>query len=293
MTYEFSRNGRHYHGHFSPKHYRGHGHSGGGGCGGAECACFASGSRILTARGEIAVEFLRSSDRLITHDGRELPIKWIGWRRVNIAAHPEPGKVAPIRIAQGALGENAPQRDLLVSPDHAMYLNGSFIPASALVNGANITQMQTSDVAYYHVELDEHAIILAEGAATESFLEREDNRSYFSNSRDATTLHPELRTGAVCERCNKRGLYGRVREWTLARAAGAGHRLHGLAAKLGFREMARAAAALNAKAMQSLLGTAAPFASFGPTVEDAQRQIAERAAPAKTPETSAQTKVAA
>lgn len=225
----------------------------------ARCACFRSGARILTTRGEVPVEDLRPGDRAIVSGGGCRPIRWIGARRIAIAAHPAPKTVAPIRIARGALGENAPHRDLCVSPDHAMYLNGALIPAAALLNGVSITQGFAEDVTYYHVELDKHSIIFAEGAATESFLERGDNRSCFVNSTRSV-----LSTSAAEATMNK----------ALAGLARLGRELHRAASRIGLRRLAGAGARLNASAEQRLAGAAAPCATFGPVVDQARRKIA-------------------
>jgi hypothetical protein len=255
-----------------------------------ELCCFKSGSLILTTDGEIPVEALKPGDKVIGLQGVELPIKWVGTRRVNVAAHPEPARAAPIHIARGALGENTPHRDLYVSPDHAMYLNGVLIKASALVNGVNIVQVPVGEVVYHHVEFDEHAVIFAEGAATESFLEREGSRSHFSNSTGATMLHPEF--GAALAQERRKGVGSRVNGWMLARTAGVGHRLYRLAERFGLRGVAGAAARLNGLAMQRLIGAVAPRVSFGPVVDEARRQIADRARSGMLPEASRRPKAA-
>jgi hypothetical protein len=250
----------------------------------ARCACFQSGARILTTRGEVAVEHLRPGDRAITLSGGHRPIRWIGWRRINLATHPTPKTVAPIRIARGALGEDTPHRDLLVSPDHAMYLKGALIPAAALVNSVNITQALTEDVTYYHVELDKHSIIFAEGAATESFLERGDNRSCFVNSTGAVLLHPAFGPREEGNR-QTRGA-AQAADRALAALARLGEWAHRAADHGGFRRMAGAGAWLNARAEQRLAGAAAPCATFGPLIDQTRREIARRARPVrKTSET--------
>lgn len=124
------------------------------------------------------------------------PIKWIGWRRINLAAHPRPDTVVPIRIRQGAFADNLPHRDLLVSPDHAIYVDGKLICARQLVNGTTIRQEQgRASVDYFHVELDQHAILLSEGLTTESYLDT-GNRDFFANAGTPQALHPDL-TGAA------------------------------------------------------------------------------------------------
>ena len=84
----------------------------------------------------------------------------------------------PIRIQAGAFAPNTPRRDLLLSPDHAVYVDGRLIPVRYLVNGASIAQVETDSVTYWHVELDRHDVILAEGLAAESYLDT-GNRSVF------------------------------------------------------------------------------------------------------------------
>jgi hypothetical protein len=143
-------------------------------------ACFARGTRITTGRGEVAVERLRPGMQVPTASGRMARIGWIGRVTVDLAAHPE---AAPIRVRAGALGPCVPRRDLLLSPDHALLVAGQLVPVRRLRNGATIvTQADRSRVTYYHVELDRHDALLAEGAAAESFLDT-GNRRQFSHGR--------------------------------------------------------------------------------------------------------------
>ena len=157
--------------------------------------CFAAGTRILTARGEVAVEHLTTHDAVVTLDnGKQVarPVKWLGRRRIDLTAHPHPETVAPIRILRGAFAENVPHRDLVVSPDHAVFADGRLICARQLINGTTIRQEQDwNSVDYFHVELDAHAILLAEGLPTESYLNT-GNRGFFANSDQPLVLHPDL-----------------------------------------------------------------------------------------------------
>ena len=161
--------------------------------------CFAAGSRILTASGELPVEAVRAGMLVpsLTHR-RPLRVTWVGERRVDCAAHPRPAEVWPVRIAADALAPGVPHRDLLVSPDHAVALpdgrgGAVLIPARHLVNGATIVQEQRDVVCYHHVELEWHGVLVAEGLAAESYLDT-GNRGGFADigerPRDFAPLHP-------------------------------------------------------------------------------------------------------
>ena len=132
--------------------------------------CFMRGTSILTARGDVPVQALRAGeDRVVTRDGRLAPVAWVGWREFEAARHPRPADVMPVRVRAGAIAPGRPRRDLLLSPDHALALDGVLIPVRYLVNGATIVQEAWQGrIAYYHVELDRHDVLLAEGVAAES-----------------------------------------------------------------------------------------------------------------------------
>jgi hypothetical protein len=108
--------------------------------------CFAEGTRILTETDETKVEDLNNGDRLILANGETCPITWIGKRRLNLTGHPRPESVQPIRIAAGALADGLPARDLILSPDHALYLEGHLIPAKSLLNGYSIAQLNRPSI---------------------------------------------------------------------------------------------------------------------------------------------------
>ena len=161
--------------------------------------CFAEGTRIATESGETAVEGLQAGDRVATLQNGETvfrPIKWIGQRRIDLAAHPRPELAAPIRIRAGAFGDAQPVRDLVVSPDHCLFVDGKLIPAKRWSNGTSIVQeLSRRSVMYYHVELDRHAVLLAEGLPAESYLDT-GNRAFFANAGLALVLHPEFHVSA-------------------------------------------------------------------------------------------------
>ncbi len=158
----------------------------------AGVACFAAGTRIATARGLVAVEALRVGDRIPTLVGGRLRrVRWIGWRRLAPPRHPRPEEVQPVRIRKDSFGDGVPQRDLLLSPDHAVFSAGVLIPARHLVNGTSIVQEEVEEITYVHVELDRHDVLLAEGLACESYLDT-GNRAAFANGGAASALHPDF-----------------------------------------------------------------------------------------------------
>jgi hypothetical protein len=163
--------------------------------------CFAAGTRIATPRGAIPVERLREGDTVLTFSGKARPVQWIGRRTLDCNRHIAPERVKPIRIAPHAFGENRPRRALLLSPDHSIFIEDVFIPVKHLVNGTTVTQIDVATVTYYHVELPNHDVVLAEGLPTETYLET-GGRFAFANGGGATQLHPdfapdEMRVGMV------------------------------------------------------------------------------------------------
>ena len=153
-------------------------------------ACYCPGTLILTNRGDMPVEILAIGDSVLTADGRIKTVRWIGRRSYAgrfLAANPN---VQPIRFRAGSLGDGLPRRDLLVSPEHAMFLDGLLVPARCLVNGSTIIRANVEQVDYVHVELDTHDVILAEGAPSESFMDDE-SRGMFHNAHEFATLYPD------------------------------------------------------------------------------------------------------
>ncbi len=114
----------------------------------ATMTCFVTGTLIRTARGEIAVENLRIGDLVVTTEGRERPIVWIGHREIDCTARATPRDAWPVRIAAGAFGEKRPARDLYVSPGHGLCVDcvgEALIHAQSLVNGATIARVPSRD----------------------------------------------------------------------------------------------------------------------------------------------------
>ena len=153
---------------------------------------YVSGTAIATTQGITAVESLQIGDELLTHTGTVKSVKWIGRRSYAGRFLTSNSHVHPIRLRTGSLGGGLPLRDLLVSPEHALFLNGLLVPARLLTNGSTILQeRQLMRVDYYHVELDTHQVILAEGASSESFLDN-DSRDVFHNAGEYAAMYRDM-----------------------------------------------------------------------------------------------------
>ena len=96
-----------------------------------------------------------------------------------------------MRIAAGSFADNVPERDVYLSPDHAVFVDGVLIPVKYLIDGETIVQVPRDEVVYYHVELPEHDVMLAEGLAVETYLDTGD-RATFDNAPGAVVMQPQF-----------------------------------------------------------------------------------------------------
>ena len=188
--------------------------------------CYCPGTLIMAEQGEVAIEHLSIGDRVITASGSLKPIRWIGRRSYTSRFAACNRDLWPVCITSGALANNVPRRDLWVSPLHAIYLEGVLIPAGQLVNGTTIVQSAPQGSLHYvHIELDEHDVIWAEGAAAESFVD-DMGRGMFHNAAeyhatygdeagcDSAYYAPRLNQGHEVEAVRRR-----IAQRSLARAA--------------------------------------------------------------------------
>ena len=157
----------------------------------APVACFAQGTRIATPHGSVAVENLRQGDRVTTFSGIAHPIQWIGRRCLDCRRHTDPERVRPVRIARHAFGLNRPERVLMLSPDHSIFVEGVLIPIKYLINDATVAQISVGEITYYHLELANHDVVLAEGLPAETYLET-GTRSAFENGGSVAQLQPDF-----------------------------------------------------------------------------------------------------
>jgi hypothetical protein len=141
---------------------------------GSQHHCFVRGSRILTVRGDVQVEDLSPGDWVVTADAAA-QVEWIGrrvLRKDRSASWSE--DATPIRVSPFAIDGQSPQRDLYLSPEHALLIDGALIPVKYLINGDTIKFDDEADNAdtleYFSIKLDRHDVIYAEGASAETFL---------------------------------------------------------------------------------------------------------------------------
>jgi hypothetical protein len=171
------------------------GENGGNGFVFFDLLCFLEGTLIATPDGERPVESLTIGSMVTLADGGSASIRWIGRRTLH--AHgaggyrfADPLVYMPIRIKAGALGDNLPVRDLLVSADHAVLVDGLLVQAGALVNGTSVVRQTRlpERFTFYHIELADHALVLAEGVPAETFVDNVD-RMGFDNWAEHEALY--------------------------------------------------------------------------------------------------------
>lgn len=142
--------------------------------------CFTPGTAIATPNGEVAVEKLKTGDRILTRDNGIQTINWVGTKRLDFAALKAAPQLRPIKIKAGALGDNMPERDMLVSPSHRMLIVSHqaelyFSQSEILVAAQHMLAMDGVEVSeqpyitYIHIMCENHEIVLSDGAWSESF----------------------------------------------------------------------------------------------------------------------------
>ena len=153
--------------------------------------CFLTGTRILTESGYKLVEELSIGDKVHTAEGDFVDVKWIGYQTI------DPNNLAialrgnPVLVKAGALGNNLPARDLYISPDHSLFVEGLLINAGALVNGVSIVQTEPTETFVYHsVELENHALLTVEGTYAESYMPHHEDRTNYDNGSEYEELYP-------------------------------------------------------------------------------------------------------
>ncbi|WP_456014199.1 Hint domain-containing protein [Methylorubrum populi] len=180
--------------------------------------CFVTGTKIRTERGEIAVEDLKVGDFAVTASGGLRPITWIGHREIVAEAGALHVERQPVRVRAGAFGHGLPVDDLFLSPGHPVLVGadadnegGVLVPVMCLINGTSITREPRATVTYWHVELDAHDILLAEGLPAESYIDGGD-RAFFAEASDHALHNPDFVPAGWNGRCRPVAVEGSVVE---------------------------------------------------------------------------------
>ena len=156
----------------------------------APIVCFARGTLIGTPLGDVAVEDLAVGQLVKTLRGKARPIVWIGTGTV-LATRGRRNAATPVIVRKGALADNVPHADLKVTKAHSFLIDDVLIPAEFLVNHRSIEwDDRAQEITLYHIELQSHDILLANGAPAESY--RDDgNRWLFQNANSGWDLPPQ------------------------------------------------------------------------------------------------------
>ena len=142
---------------------------------GVGCNCFLKGTKIRTAEGERKVEDLAVGDLLPTMFGGMRPIQWIGRHTYQRSDPRKPWVegVRPVRVARSALAPNVPHSDLFLTQGHALFVGDVLVPVSDLINRTTITLYpveECDELEYFHIKLETHDVIHAEGVPCETLL---------------------------------------------------------------------------------------------------------------------------
>jgi hypothetical protein len=156
-------------------------------------ACFLAGTLISTPQGPTEVQDIKSGDLVLNADGHPTAVKWIG-RQTVAQRFTSSDERAAICMEAGALGDSLPTRDLKLTADHALLIDGVLVQAGALVNGTTIRRMTAAETGavytVWHIETEGHQIILAEGCPAETFIDNI-SRKRFDNYAEYEALFGE------------------------------------------------------------------------------------------------------
>jgi hypothetical protein len=142
--------------------------------------CFTPGTLIRVRGGQAPVEDIQVGDMVKTLDHGFQPVRWVGHISISVARLRGQPSFWPVVIRKSAFGAGQPGRDLTVSPQHRVLLDGwraelicgepqVLAAAVHLVNDRNVRVMRpVGAVTYIHLQFDQHEILDSEGLLTES-----------------------------------------------------------------------------------------------------------------------------
>jgi len=149
----------------------------------ATIVCFLPGSLITTPSGTRAIEDLSVDDEIIAYiDGTTAPrrVTWAGQAHCTVRPGlPDDQAGYPVRILKDAIADGVPFKDMLITAEHCLFFDGKFVPARMLVNGRSIFfDKSITSYDYYHIETEDHSVIMADGMLTESYLDTGNRRAF-------------------------------------------------------------------------------------------------------------------
>ncbi len=170
-------------------------------------ACFTPGTKIATLKGEILVEKLVAGDKVVTRDNGIQEIRWAGAKKIDwriMTAYPH---LKPVLVRQGSLGNDLPERDLMISPNHRVLVANErtalqfdepevLVAAKHLIGGMAVRSIDSIGTTYIHFLFDRHEVVLSDGIWTESFQPTDSSLKGFGNSQRAEIfeIFPDLQT---------------------------------------------------------------------------------------------------
>lgn len=158
-----------------------------------DVVCFTRGCAIETPNGPVHIEMLKVGDMVSTLPG-DRTVAWVGSRKIPAIGLAKNEKLYPVRISAGALGEDLPRRDMLVSRQHRMMISSKiaermFGQTNVLVAAIRLTDLpgifvdtSVHEVEYFHLLFEGHEVVFAEGAPSESL---------YLGEGSLRALHPE------------------------------------------------------------------------------------------------------
>lgn len=184
--------------------------------------CFEESVRIATPSGSVAAGQLEVGDEVITKDSGVRQIRWVGRKQLGPAELRGNPQLLPVRISAGALGAGLPQADLVVSPQHRVLVTsriasklfsseGVLVAAKHLLDLPGVTVEQVDQITYVHFAFDQHEIVYAEGAPSESFYPGATGLAALDGEAKAEllALFPALAQGLAEIPCARRLLTGK------------------------------------------------------------------------------------
>ncbi len=177
-------------------------------------SCFLAGTHIETTRGEIAIEALAEGDEVVTLDAGQRSasrVRWLGHSVIDATLRCI--QLDPIRIRAHAFAPDQPRRDLLVTPEHCILVDGGLIPARMLVNGISILREPgLGRYEVHHVECERHVILFAEGLATESYLDTGTSGNFGTQDRATADWAADAAAPLTTSRAIVEPIWRRLRE---------------------------------------------------------------------------------